>query len=37
VKTVDTKVSTVSDNLAKTNNDLNMARSELGTLIAKEP
>lgn len=35
VKTVDTKVSTVSDNLAKTNNDLNMARSELGTLIAK--
>jgi len=35
VKTVDTKVSTVSDGLAKTNNDLNMARSELGTLIAK--
>jgi hypothetical protein len=35
VKTVDTKVATVSDNLAKTNNDLNMARSELGTLIAK--
>ena len=35
VKTVDTKVTTVSDNLAKTNNDLNMARSELGTLIAK--
>jgi len=35
VKTVDTKVTTVSDSLAKTNNDLNMARSELGTLIAK--
>ena len=35
VKTVDTKVTTVSDGLAKTNNDLNMARSELGTLIAK--
>lgn len=35
VKTVDTKVATVSDNLTKTNNDLNMARSELGTLIAK--
>src|SRR5262244_936461 len=35
VKTVDTKVSTVSDNLAKTANDLNMARSELGNLIAK--
>ncbi|HKM65630.1 MAG TPA: hypothetical protein VJX70_00575 [Candidatus Acidoferrum sp.] len=35
VKTVDTKVTTVSDNLTKTNNDLNMARSELGTLIAK--
>src|SRR5712664_4715438 len=35
VKTVDTKVTTVSDNLAKTNNDLSMARSELGTLIAK--
>src|SRR4030081_713913 len=35
VKTVDTKVATVSDNLAKTNNDLNMARRELGTLIAK--
>jgi chromosome segregation ATPase len=35
VKTVDTKVSTVSDNLAKTNNDLTMARSELGTLIAR--
>ena len=35
VKTVDTKVTTVSDNLVKTNNDLNMARSELGTLIAK--
>ncbi len=35
VKTVDTRVSTVSDNLAKTANDLNMARSELGTLIAR--
>jgi hypothetical protein len=35
VKTVDTKVTTVSDNLAKTASDLNMARSELGTLIAK--
>jgi len=35
VKTVDTKVTTVSDNLAKTANDLNMARSELGTLIAR--
>ena len=35
VKTVDTKVTTVSTNLDKTNNDLNMARSELGTLIAK--
>jgi hypothetical protein len=35
VKTVDTKVTTVSDNLAKTAADLNMARSELGTLIAK--
>jgi hypothetical protein len=35
VKTVDTKVSTVSDNLAKTNSDLTMARSELGTLIAR--
>jgi hypothetical protein len=35
VKTVYTRVATVSDNLAKTNNDLNMARSELGTLIAK--
>jgi hypothetical protein len=35
VKTVDTKVATVSDNLAKTNNDLTMARSELGTLIAR--
>ncbi len=34
VKTVDTKVTTVSSNLDKTNNDLNMARSELGTLIA---
>jgi anti-sigma factor RsiW len=35
VKTVDTKVTTVSSNLDRTNNDLNMARSELGTLIAK--
>src|SRR5246127_1989534 len=35
VKTVDTKVTTVSDNLAKTNNDPTMARSELGTLIAR--
>jgi hypothetical protein len=35
VKTVDTKVTTVSDNLVKTNSDLSMARSELGTLIAK--
>src|SRR6516164_67353 len=35
VKTVDTKVTTVSDNLAKTASDLNMARSELGTLIAR--
>lgn len=35
VKTVDTKVTTVSDSLVKTNSDLNMARSELGTLIAK--
>jgi len=35
VKTVDTKVTTVSTNLEKTNSDLNMARSELGTLIAK--
>jgi len=35
VKTVDTRVTTVSDNLAKTASDLNMARSELGTLIAK--
>jgi chromosome segregation ATPase len=35
VKTVDTKVTTVSNNLDKTNNDLSMARSELGTLIAR--
>jgi hypothetical protein len=35
VKTVDTKVTTVSTNLDKTNSDLSMARSELGTLIAK--
>jgi len=35
VKTVDTKVTKVGDDLAKTNNDLTMARSELGTLIAK--
>jgi septal ring factor EnvC (AmiA/AmiB activator) len=35
VKTVDTKVTAVSEGLAKTNNDLNMARSELGNLIAR--
>jgi chromosome segregation ATPase len=35
VKTVDTKVTTVSNNLDKTNSDLTMARSELGTLIAR--
>jgi hypothetical protein len=35
VKTVDTKVTTVSADLDKTKNDLNMARSELGTLIAR--
>lgn len=35
VKTVDTKVSKVSTDLDKTNNDLSMARSELGTLIAR--
>jgi len=35
VKTVDTKVTKVGDDLTKTINDLNMARSELGTLIAK--
>jgi len=35
VKTVDTKVTKVSTDLDKTNNDLNMARSELGTLIAR--
>ncbi|HUL32816.1 MAG TPA: hypothetical protein VL128_02945 [Candidatus Eisenbacteria bacterium] len=35
VKTVDTKVTTVNDSLTKTINDLNMARSELGNLIAK--
>lgn len=35
VKTVDTKVTTVSENLAKTNSDLSMTRSELGNLIAK--
>jgi chromosome segregation ATPase len=35
VKTVDTKVTTVSDSLSKTVNDLNMTRSELGTLIAR--
>jgi hypothetical protein len=35
VKTVDTKVTKVSADLDKTNNDLNMARSELGTLIAR--
>ena len=35
VKTVDTRVTKVSSDLDKTNNDLNMARSELGTLIAR--
>ena len=35
VKTVDTRVSTVSTDLDKTKNDLSMARSELGTLIAR--
>ncbi len=35
VKTVDTKVGKVSTNLDKTISDLNMARSELGTLIAR--
>jgi len=35
VKTVDTKVTKVSTDLDKTNNDLSMARSELGTLIAR--
>jgi len=35
VKTVDTKVTNVSSDLDKTKNDLNMARSELGTLIAR--
>lgn len=35
VKTVDTRVSKVSTDLDKTVNDLNMARSELGTLIAR--
>jgi uncharacterized membrane-anchored protein YhcB (DUF1043 family) len=35
VKTVDTKVTKVSSDLDKTNNDLSMARSELGTLIAR--
>jgi chromosome segregation ATPase len=35
VKTVDTKVSQVNDGLNKTIADLNMARSELGTLIAR--
>lgn len=35
VKTVDTKVTQVSTDLGKTQNDLNMARSELGTLIAR--
>ncbi|MGB7847045.1 MAG: hypothetical protein WBL63_15625 [Candidatus Acidiferrum sp.] len=35
VKTVDTKVGQVSTNLDKTIGDLNMARSELGTLIAR--
>ncbi|HKM81499.1 MAG TPA: hypothetical protein VJY15_11120 [Candidatus Acidoferrum sp.] len=35
VKTVDTKVTKVGSDLSKTINDLNMARSELGTLIAR--
>jgi predicted nucleic acid-binding Zn-ribbon protein len=35
VKTVDTRVTKVSGDLDKTNSDLSMARSELGTLIAK--
>jgi hypothetical protein len=35
VKTVDTKVGKVSTDLDKTVNDLNMTRSELGTLIAR--
>jgi hypothetical protein len=35
VKTVDTRVTTVSSDLDKTKSDLNMARSELGTLIAR--
>ena len=35
VKTVDTKVTQVGADLNKTINDLNMARSELGTLIAR--
>lgn len=35
VKTVDTRVTKVSTDLDKTNSDLSMARSELGTLIAK--
>jgi len=35
VKTVDTKVTKVGTDLEKTNSDLNMARSELGTLIAR--
>jgi chromosome segregation ATPase len=35
VKNVDTKVTTVSTDLAKTREDLNMARSEMGTLIAR--
>jgi hypothetical protein len=35
VKTVDTKVTQVSTDLGKTQSDLSMARSELGTLIAR--
>jgi hypothetical protein len=35
VKTVDTRVTKVNDDLSKTVNDLNMAKSELGTLIAR--
>ncbi len=35
VKNVDTKVTQVNDNLTKTISDLNMTKSELGTLIAR--
>ena len=37
VKTVDTKVTAVSSNLDKTISDLNMAKSELGTLDCAQP